>query len=200
MNVKKHKTLVGMVREISDDADFAAEFEKQSAGRKLVRLLAALRAKADLSQGELAAKLNCTQSKVSKLESGEDSELRFGMLLAYTAALGYEMRIMFAPKGRKLVDEVKGHAHSIQQILNQMVDMAGDDTQITAGVARFLEESAFNLTRLVQDAAGNLPQIQSKCRQPLYLEAPDVADEPPRPSSAKHRKVRRGAREEVASG
>src|SRR5262245_48095075 len=110
----QHSSVSDMVRDLSEDQAFVEEFEKRLSARKLIKALTVLRTRAGLSQQELAEKLECTQSKVSKLESSADADIRFGDLLDYTGAVGYEMRLLLVPKGQKIVDEVKMHAFIIK--------------------------------------------------------------------------------------
>ena len=46
------------------------------------------------NRSAVAAKLRCSQSRISKLESSSDAGVRFGDLVSYTAAIGYQMEII----------------------------------------------------------------------------------------------------------
>jgi transcriptional regulator with XRE-family HTH domain len=173
----RHSSVSDMVRDLAEDRAFADEFAKRLAARQLIKVLTVLRARAGLSQQELAEKLACTQSKVSKLESSNDADVRLGDLVNYTGAVGYEMRVFFVPKGQKIVDEVKMHAFVIRRLLDRLVQLAGVNGVITKAVARFLGEAAFNLTRLVKEAAAGLPPIPEGPSHPLQVEAPEVEEE-----------------------
>ena len=89
---KSRRTVLAVARELlADEPDFEARLHE----RQLVKLLDILRAFAGMSQKELAAKLGCTQSKISKLESGVDADLRFGdiaTLLGSRRTRGQELR------------------------------------------------------------------------------------------------------------
>jgi transcriptional regulator with XRE-family HTH domain len=181
----QYRNVADMVRNLSDDQAFADEFMQRLTGRQFIKALTVLRTRAGLSQQELAEKLECTQSKVSKLESGADADIRFGDLVSYTGAVGHEMRILLVPKGLKLVDEVKVHALLIKRLLDKMVQLAGRDGTMTGAVAAFLEEAAFNLTRIVKKAAATLPALPEHPAVPLQVEAPELEEEErPAPDSA----------------
>jgi transcriptional regulator with XRE-family HTH domain len=166
-----------MVRSLSGDRAFADEFSERLAGRQLIKALTVLRARAGLSQQELAERLGCTQSKVSKLESSDDADIRLGDLLAYTGAVRHEVRILLVPRGQRIVDEVRMHALIIQRLLDRIVRLAGDDGAMTEGLAAFLEEAALNLTRVVRKAAAALPPIPEEPSQALQVEAPRMDEE-----------------------
>jgi transcriptional regulator with XRE-family HTH domain len=166
-----------MVRDLSEDRAFAEEFAKRLSRRQLIKALTVLRTRAGLSQQDLAEELECTQSKVSKLESSDDADIRLGDLLAYTGAVGCEMRIFLVPERQKIVDEVKMHTFVIKRLLDKMVRLAGSEGAMTEAVAGFLEEAAFNLTHLVRQAAAALPGLPDEPALPLQVEAPPVEEE-----------------------
>ncbi len=95
---KSHRSITEMARDLlSDDPEFVAEFELRLANRQLVKSLAVIRARAKLSQQELASKMGCSQSKISKIESGVDADLRFGDIEAYLKATSHEAKIFVVP-------------------------------------------------------------------------------------------------------
>jgi predicted XRE-type DNA-binding protein len=93
-----YRSVAEMVEGLADDQAFVADFARQLDGRQVIKLLTVLRTKAGLSQQELAEKLKCTQSKVSKLERSNDADIRFGDLLDYARALGSEIRLSVVPQ------------------------------------------------------------------------------------------------------
>lgn len=57
--------------------------------------LIAFRQRRGISQAEMARRLKCTQSCVSKLEHAKEKDVRVGDLYRYARALGLKMRIIF---------------------------------------------------------------------------------------------------------
>ncbi len=91
---KLYSNVIDMVRDIlSDEPEFVADLEARMVRRQLVKSLAVARACAGLSQKELAAKMGCGQAKVSKLEAGEDADLRLRDVIAYLQAIGPEAKV-----------------------------------------------------------------------------------------------------------
>lgn len=69
---------------------------------RLVAALKAERVKAGLTQKDVAARMYCTQSRVSKLEASRPGDWSIRDLAAYAFALGKMLRFKAAPKkGRK---------------------------------------------------------------------------------------------------
>jgi transcriptional regulator with XRE-family HTH domain len=87
-----------MVEEVCDDKEFVDTLKDRLSRRRIVKTLAALRAARGLSQGDVAKKLRCTQSRISKLENGYDDELRVGELKDYAEGLGLELQLALLPK------------------------------------------------------------------------------------------------------
>lgn len=81
------------------------EFPKRVASalrrRELLRRLARARQRSQLSQGDVASRMNTSQPAIAKIESGE-VDLRTSTLERYAAALGgrIEYRFVPAPRGR----------------------------------------------------------------------------------------------------
>ncbi|HEV3386319.1 MAG TPA: helix-turn-helix transcriptional regulator [Gemmata sp.] len=93
-----HQSVTKMVRDLlPDDPDFVKEFESRIIGRELVKALTIVRCKAGITQQQLAEKMGCGQSKLSKLESGFDADLRFGDVLAYLKAIGFSLKLTILP-------------------------------------------------------------------------------------------------------
>lgn len=64
---QQYSSVSEMVRKTTEDAGFADDFDRRLGSRQLVKTLATLRTIAGLTQEQLAEKLGCTQSKVSRL-------------------------------------------------------------------------------------------------------------------------------------
>jgi len=150
-----------MVRETSDDKSFADTFEKQLRDRRIVKELMVLRATHGFSQKEIAAKLGCTQSRISKLESTTDHDLRLGDLAEYVNALGFQVSITLEPKRKTAVARVKSLAFRIKHELDCLAKLSENDQGMAKGVAGFFGEAFFNLVKMLQDSARKLPRQPS---------------------------------------
>lgn len=148
-----------MVRATSDDAEFIKDVERRIAQRQLLKHLVAHRVKSGMSQKDVADKCECTQSRISKLESSTDEDTRLGDLAAYADAIEMQVRTTIAPRSHTVVDEIKYHAFVIKKLLEQLVDLTGGDKQIADGVLRFVcIETPLNLLKIVVDTAKQIPQ------------------------------------------
>jgi predicted XRE-type DNA-binding protein len=95
-----------MLRATLDPED-AAPIVAQIDARELVRSLMVLRMTLGLTQGELAANMECSQAKVSKMERAQDADLGLGDIVAFARALGKGVRLVIG-QGDGLTIEVEG--------------------------------------------------------------------------------------------
>lgn len=149
----RYSDVVEMVRELVGDEEFAARFETHLKRREIVNYLMSLRGAAGLSQEDIAKKLRCSQSRVSKLERNTDSDLRLGDLVRYAGILGFETEILLTPKEWTVVDEIKYHAFCIKRSLDHLAGLARKDPAIAKGVVAFFDEAKVNIVRIIQDSA-----------------------------------------------
>ena len=150
--------VAGMVRAASESPELAAALKKRLADRQVIKHLLMLRAASGKSQEDIAKALNCSQSRVSKLENGVDADLGFGDLVRYVNALGCHAQIVIFKKGTKLVDQVKFHFFQTKEIMERLVRLSKTDPEIAKGVAKFFGEAGFNFLKMICDKAQKLPE------------------------------------------
>lgn len=150
---KQYQSVSEMVHAVAGDRAFADALDKQIAERQVIKLLIALRALADKSQSDLAKSLGCSQSRISKLESGKDGDLRLEDFHAYLTALGYDMKVVVGKRDQTAFDEVKYHALSIKRLLDHLAELAGDDESMSHGVLKAIGETWYNLAKMLEDSA-----------------------------------------------
>jgi ribosome-binding protein aMBF1 (putative translation factor) len=79
------------------DPEFAAEYREARKRASLGLKIAKLRSAQGLSQAELAARLNTTQSVISRYESADYSSYRLDTLRRLAEALGSELVVDIGP-------------------------------------------------------------------------------------------------------
>ena len=146
----RYKSVSQMVRETSDKA-IADEFDRRLHRRQIVKDLMVLRASWGLSQGDVAEKMGCTQSRISKLESSKDMNLTLSDLASYACAVGFRVGVVVAPRETTAVERVKFHAFQIKHELDRIVELVKGDQKLAQGVAGFINEAFFNLVGMIQD-------------------------------------------------
>jgi len=163
MNMSKKEsttfaTLADLIKSVSDDHDFNKKLEEKLRQREVVTTLFALRMARNVSQGEVAQRLGCSQSRVSKIENGNDGELRLRELSAYAEAMDYQIELAFTPKNETLVEAVKRHAFRVKALLGRIAELSHKDSKIAEGAAGFFGEAFFNFVKIISDSAKKLPE------------------------------------------
>jgi transcriptional regulator with XRE-family HTH domain len=160
MSKKQYTDVTEMVRDIHPDDKFSEELSSRIKSRKIIKQLLVLRAKEGLSQKDVAERMQCTQSKLSKLENGSDDTLRLGDLKKYGKAVNREFFIDIVPDNLCATDKVKAHVFEIRKLMGDLVNIASDasDESISQGVANFANELMLNTIMTLKVTAQSLPR------------------------------------------
>lgn len=140
----------------ADTQKAVSELQKES---QLTSRLASLRTAAGITQEQMAERLGCTQSCISKLESGKDEDITLKELRAYAEATG--QRIGFAV-GRQLnhVESIKTHAAGIHHHLQALAKLAHEDHELEAGIQKFYSEALFNILGIIAKCQNEMPHAE----------------------------------------
>lgn len=151
--VKKgtYKSVTEMVRDLTE-APFAEAVIERVRQKGVIDQLMAQRAVQGLSQKDIAERMSCTQSKVSKLEAATDDDLRCGDLEAYADALGLDVSVHLSKRGATLADRVKFHILSARKLLLRIAELSSKDETMANGANRFFAEVLLNAGRSVSEA------------------------------------------------
>lgn len=158
MTTKRYKSVKELMDNIlrEEDPQFSTDFAAQTSRRQIVRGLATLRNTKNITQEEIAQKMGCAQSRISKIENGLDDDLRISDIQAYLKVLNYSAEINLLPSEMTLVDEIKYYAWRMKVAFDRLTSLAHKDDTIQRGVANFHIEALFNLIGLVKSSARKL--------------------------------------------
>ncbi|MDD5044060.1 MAG: helix-turn-helix domain-containing protein [Candidatus Omnitrophica bacterium] len=149
---EKYKSVLEMVRSISKEDSYKELADKQIKGKSLAKFLFYLRCRHGLSQKELANKVGCSQSRVSKIEHSFDKDLTIQDLLDYGKVLNLQLEIGYRHPSVKIIDLIKYHAFKIRSYLNQLNGLAKDDEALLQGIKNTYFEIFFNLNKIISEA------------------------------------------------
>lgn len=94
---------------------------------RLTTELSIARNRAGLSQRQLAKKMGVSASKICRMESGVDSDLDFGFVAAYCAALGQSIKIEIVDPHKSEADKVREAVESVRTGLDTLASVATAD-------------------------------------------------------------------------
>ncbi|MCX6179156.1 MAG: helix-turn-helix domain-containing protein [Chlorobiales bacterium] len=106
-----------------DDA-IKKSVEKEIEQSQIINSLLKLRMRRGISQTELSKSMGCDSSKISRMEAGNDLQLKIGDVMQYASALGVEMNMIFEDKTLPVTEQIKSHVYSIHEELEQLVGIA----------------------------------------------------------------------------
>jgi transcriptional regulator with XRE-family HTH domain len=172
-NPKRFSNVADMVRHVSENKEQAEETARQIEEMNIVNFLVGLRTAQEMSQSDVAEKIGCTQSKVSKLENGIDNNLNIGDVNAYARALGFEMMIVLGKKDRTLVQQINVHMNAVRRLMTRLAEFVGgsDDLIKHGATGAFLSAAEHLITgtsEVLQNivaACPNLPKDESHAIQ-----------------------------------
>jgi transcriptional regulator with XRE-family HTH domain len=158
---KKFHTVSELAHHTLESKALANQFDEAMQRKQVVKRLLGLRAARGMSQQDIADAMKCTQSRISKLEGSYDDDLSLGDLSSYLDVLDLQLGIIIRKKSATVVDEMNFHIGSINRILIELTDLAGDDKAMVRGVLRFVGDAAANLSRLLNSTLAKLlPHVQ----------------------------------------
>lgn len=157
---KQYASVTEMISDSPLEESQRDEIAARIASRQIIKRLMALRATRGMSQKEVADRMKCSQSRISKLENGVDGDIKIGDMRDYLHALDHDMSLFVCPKQWKSFQQIKFHAFGIRRCLGQLVDLIRDDPEILQGVSKAHVETVLNLVKLVVDSAKTLPSVE----------------------------------------
>jgi|GEM_PF-479916 len=156
---KRYPSVAELMKGEGVSPDVQRRVAKLTTQSQVSRALAEMRTSAGMTQAQLAKKIGCTQSCISKWESEPDNELTLETVGAYCRVFNRRVNIFFG-KPMKHVERVKMHAVELKRSLMALSELAknGDDKAIEKGVKAFFGEAFFNLLDILELCQKQLPE------------------------------------------
>jgi transcriptional regulator with XRE-family HTH domain len=171
--IKGFKNVKEMIKGLSEDDKFKENALNEIENKTIAKFLFTLRCKHNLTQKQLADKIGCTQSRISKIEGAYNNEITIKDLSDYGEALNLQLEIGYRNKDMKIVDLIKYHAFKIKGYLEKLVDITGEDETLAKGVLGFHFETLWNVAGFILK---NIPNLHQKslgpAKEPIHLSPP----------------------------
>jgi transcriptional regulator with XRE-family HTH domain len=125
---------------------------------QIAMLMADARVSRGISQRQLAKAIGCSASKVCKVESARDADLRIGDIVRHLSALGLETTVGFEDKSLPASVQIKRSVFLIKDKLDALADLAKqvDDDEVVKGIHTFYVEVLFNFLAKFEDSHNRL--------------------------------------------
>ncbi len=166
---KRFASVRDLVKATAADDGQVREFDRRIKGAVIVNALIRTRAAAGMIQADVAEKMTCTQSAVSKLEHAADAELTLQDIASYLHATGGRLNLGVGKQPNR-VERIKELAICLKGELESLADLSSnsDDPSIRQSINGFFGEAWFNLFKILCDTTSRLPKEPEET-SPLIL-------------------------------
>ena len=129
------------------DERFKELVEEEISQSEISYQLLQLRISKNVSQKELAKRMSCDPSKISRMESSNDLNLKIGDIKDFLSALGVDIKIIFEDTSLPAAEQIKNHVYAIHDQLDALAKIAKDvdgDDEIIEKIKIFYGEVLLN--------------------------------------------------------
>lgn len=120
---------------LAGDEKVKLQVEEEICCSQLVNNLLQLRMEKGVSQKELASRMGCDPSKISRMEAGNDLQLKMGDVMQYLSVLDVKMHMVFEDTKLPVAEQIRQHVFLIHEKLEHLVKLArqvdGDEVIIS---------------------------------------------------------------------
>jgi len=171
--IKDFRNVKEMIKGLSEDDKFKESALSEIENKTIAKFLFTLRCKHNLTQKQLADKIGCTQSRISKIEGAYNNEITIKDLSDYGEALNLQLEIGYRNKGLKIVDSIKYHAFKIKGYLERLVDLVEGDEAASKELIKFHLEAYANLAIFTLKNIPGLQKSLEPVKEPIHLSSPE---------------------------
>ncbi len=163
-----------LLKRISTDDEFIENVQNEIKNRTVSQFLLQIRCEHNLTQNQIAQKIGCSQSRISKIETSCDDEISIDDLLSYAKALKLKLEIGFRHESITIVDLIKYHVYKIKGYLAQLRSLVKGDESLNKGIANFHIEALYNIGKAIIEGLGelNVSRIKVQDKSPIHISAP----------------------------
>ena len=173
---KKANNVSDLLKNVGASKSLKENVEKEIQKRSLSKFLFALRCEHKLTQKEIATKIGCSQSRISKIETSYDDEITIKDLMDYGKALNLQLEMGYRARSVKIVDLIKYHAFKIKNYLEDLTKLAGDDESLSQSILSFHKEALINIVKFISDSGAKLNIVKKKKysnkSEPVHISSP----------------------------
>jgi transcriptional regulator with XRE-family HTH domain len=146
---------------VGDDA-VKDSIQDEAGKTQLLSTLVRMRMQKGVSQKRLAELMQCTPSKISRLESSTDDTLKLSDIKEYVRSLNIGMSIVFEDNDLPAADQIRQHVFSIHEKLESLIRITkevDDDTEIVGKINQFYGEVLFNFLSKFESSHSKLRMV-----------------------------------------
>ena len=166
-------TISDLMNEMGVGKETAQQVTENIKNYSISQNLTILRAKANLSQSEMAKKMKTSQSFISKLESASNDQIKIDDMCSFLATLGYETTITIS-KPQNIAQKIKASYCQLVDLVKELQKYAVNDDAILEGIASFEIEATHNMlnlaSMLIESSSAKLDKIHPRQEPKIILQ------------------------------
>jgi transcriptional regulator with XRE-family HTH domain len=170
-------TISDLMNEMGVEKETAKQVTENIKNYSISQNLTILRAKANLSQSEMAKKMKTSQSFISKLESASNDQIKVDDMCTFLATLGYETTITIS-KPQNIAQKIKASYCQLVDLVKDLQKYAVNDDAILEGIASFEIEATHNMlnlaSMLIESSSAKLDKIHPRQEPQIILQNENV--------------------------
>ncbi len=173
MSAKRFTNVADAAAHLADDPEMARKVTEEIERNELVAVLLENRVSKGLTQENVAESMGVDASTISRIESGNDRQLKWEDIAGYVNALKLRMNIMLDDPSWPAAERIKHCVFRIHDDLENLASLAHSvdgDEEITNGIARFYKDVLFNFLvgfKASHDKLSGLIKIPAPEAKPL---------------------------------
>ena len=172
------QTTAEIAAELADDENIKQEVEELIEKSKLIKMMIQLRLAAGLSQKDVAEKMGCNQSTISRIEAGTQCDLKLGEFSRYLGAVGCTFSVLVDSPEEPIAFRIKHLVLATKGLLDtltEIIEGSDGDKDLIQGMRDFRAETLFNM--LVCFDAHDARHLQCYCSNPIEETRPQKVEE-----------------------
>lgn len=157
---KTYSNITDLINDLDADKRFKEKTIKYIENHSFSKYLSYLRCASNLTQEQLAKKIKCSQSRISKIESSPNDKTTIKDLADYGMALNKRMLIRYEDNDIKIVNLIKHHAFQIKHLLDKLASFPKGDKKMDEEISKFFAEAYFNIQIFFETSSRKLNNIK----------------------------------------
>jgi transcriptional regulator with XRE-family HTH domain len=165
----KFKSTADAAAHLAGEPEVAKRVKSEIRRNELVSTLLQMRIDKGLTQEQIAERMGVNPSTVSRIESGNDRQLKWTDIVGYVAALKIQMGILFDDETLPAATRIKQCVFKIDEELKFLAEHAkqqGDEPAIVQGIDRFYRDVLFNFAIRFAENRNQLDSVMKVIKFP----------------------------------
>ena len=147
---KDFTNVAQLIEEMNIPKSAKTDIQHHIQHRKIALKLTQMRIERKISQQEMARRCRWSQSRISKMESKPDKDIKLGDLLTYSQALKTSLELHINTEEKNLSEKMIMHIKCLETLLKQLKETCQGDQEMEQAANHFHEECLRNILRIMK--------------------------------------------------